>query len=157
MWLEPTPLNWPLGVKLYRLINTYSTGFNFVFKHICFHIVKKPLVYNEGLFWLSESCLTYIILELHSYISLKRKAKNTKREKKSLLSWSLTFQTRPPQLPLQLSIFLSNSLSISFRPSVLLSPTPPSHITPLITPQREANLRECAQCVCVCVCLHECD
>lgn len=97
----------------------------------------------RGLFWFSESCLTYIIFKLHSCINLRRRAK--KQRKKMLLPWSLTFQTQPPQLPLHLS--LSNSLPVSVRPSVPLSPTPPSHITPLITPQQEANLRECEKCV----------
>lgn len=57
----------------------YTKSQFFVFKHICFHLVEKPLVCNEGLFWLGESCLTYIILELHSYVSLKRRAKKKKK------------------------------------------------------------------------------
>ena len=142
----------------------HTVGLNFALEHICFHLVEKLLVCNEGLFWLGESCLTYIISELHSYVSLKRRAKkqkkkkNKKKQKKGFLPWSLAFQTQPPQLPLHLSISLSNSLSISLRPSVPLSPTPPSHITPLITPQWEANLRECegGAHLCVCVCVFVC-
>lgn len=102
-------------------------------------------VCNEGLFWFSESCLNYIMFELYSYVSLKTRAKKTNK-KIIFLPWSLAFQTQPPQLPLHLSLSLSPQLSL--RPSVPFSPTPPSHITPLITPQWEANLRECECCAC---------
>lgn len=67
-------------------------------------------VCNEGLFWLSESCLNYIMFELYSYVSLKTRAKKTNK-KIIFLPWSLAFQTQPPQLPLHLSLSLPNSLS----------------------------------------------
>lgn len=63
------------------LIDMHTVGLNFALEHICFHLVEKLLVCNEGLFWLGESCLTYIISELHSYVSLKRRAKKQKEKK----------------------------------------------------------------------------
>lgn len=99
--------------------------------------VHSSLICSYVLVQLDESCLTYIIVELHSHFNLKRKEseRETERQKK---------KKRPTRLPLHLSI----SLSIWPGPSVLLSPTPPSHITPLITVRREANQRES---VCACV------
>lgn len=62
--------------------------------------------------------------------------------KESLSQQSLPFQTQPPQLSSRLSSL------ISLRPSVPISPTPPSHITPLITLQWEANPKE-GKCQCL--------
>lgn len=65
-------------------------------------------VYNEGLFWLGESCRTYIILELHSYVSLKRR---TKKLRKNGLYHDHSLSKQPPQLPLHNSLQLTLNLS----------------------------------------------
>lgn len=97
----------------------------------CFNTsVYSILICSFVLVGLDESCPTYIILELHLYFSLNRKEKKKRNSPLNYLCISL-------------------SLSMSPRPSVLLSPTPPSHITPLITLRWEANQR-LPMCVSVC-------
>ncbi len=78
-------INWQRGIKLYCVFLSVThvyTMSHFVFKHFCFHLVEKLFVCNEGLFWSGESCLTYIISELHSYVGLKRRAKKQRKKKK---------------------------------------------------------------------------
>lgn len=99
------------------------------------------------MFWFGESCLPDLHnLDLHSCMSPKRKGKKMVF---TMIACFNKHSTAHSTTSVSLSISLSNSLSIALRPSVLLSPTPPSHITPLITLQWEGNLRECWKCVCV--------
>lgn len=101
-------------------------------------LLKSFFVCNEGLFWLGESCLNYIISVLHLHVSLRRSAKkkttHNKTKEKNHFNYNLWLSKHSP-----LKLYPGLSGSISLRPSVPISPTPPSHITPLITPQREAN------------------
>ena len=108
------------------LIDMHTAGLNFALQHICFRLVEKLLVCNEGLFWLGESCLTYIISELHSYVSLKRRAKKqkekkTKKNPKRLFTMIARFPNTAPSstsASLYLSLQLTLNLSQTFCPSL---------------------------------------
>ena len=99
------------------LIDMHTVGLNFALEHICFHLVEKLLVCNEGLFWLGESCLTYIISELHSYVSLKRRAKKQKEKKNKKTAFyhdrSLSKHSPLNYLCISLSLSPTHSQSLS--------------------------------------------
>lgn len=106
-------------------------GFHLDSKAFCFLYIKailateadhveKLFVCNESLFWLGESCLNYIILELHSHVSLKKSNKNEKTKKRFALTTIMFSKDAPLNY---LCIFPSLSATQSLLD--LLSPSHP--------------------------------
>lgn len=104
--------------------------------------VEKLCVCNEGLFWLAESCLNYIMLELYSYVSLKTRAKKG-GEKKNLFTAIACFPNAAPS-----TTSASLSLSQTFCP--FLTHSSLTHHTSRYSTARGQSEGVRVRCLCQC-------
>lgn len=74
---------------------------------------EKLFVCNEALFWLGESCLHYIMLDLHLYASVERGGKKKERKTMKRKAWTASMACFFKHSPLNyLSILLSQQLNL---------------------------------------------
>lgn len=129
----------------------HTTGLNFVFKHICFLIVENLFVYNEGLFWLGESCLTYIIFGVALIHQSEEESQKNKEKKVFYHDRSLSKHSPLSYLCISLSPSPTHSQSLSDLLS-LSHPLLP-HTSHLSLLHSERPIWESASRVWLCACV----